>query len=117
MIGSRRSSRAWPLTLLGFFLAAVAMLTLTSVAGWHSANMHDDTHAVAWGVERVGESQQDSADSPLHSVAHATGELVAVDSKAAIPAAPRSDRGSWLSLVTRIRGGNDPSMPLRPPRT
>lgn len=116
MTVSRRLSPAWSLAL-GFLLAGLAILTLTSASVWHGARVHDHASTIAAGSDHAGEPMQDDdADTPLHSVAHATGELVAVDARAAIPAAPRADRGGWLAMVTRISDGNDPSAPLRPPR-
>ncbi|WP_343526197.1 hypothetical protein [Sphingomonas sp.] len=104
-------------TLLGAVLALVAMLGLVALSGWHSAVVHDDDPVHVASVEHVhGSSQQADPDGPIHVLAHAMGQWIALAGPSATPMRFALVNRVWPIALYDLRAGIDPSELLRPPR-
>lgn len=102
---------------LGALLAFSAMFCLVGLSGWHSASVHDHAPAHAATVEHDHDhSRQADPDGPVHLLAHATGQWIALADPLAMPALADLPNLAWSVLDPSFRVGIDPSELLKPPR-
>ncbi|WP_454280350.1 hypothetical protein [Sphingomonas sp. Marseille-Q8236] len=93
------------------------MIGLVALSSWHSAVVHDDNPVHVASVEHVhGSSNQVDPDGPIHVLAHATGQWLALADIFATPAQFAPVTQVWPIEVYDLQAGIDPSEPLRPPR-
>lgn len=103
--------------LLSAVLALVAMLGLSALSGWHSATVHDHAPVQTSLSEHAHEkSGQSDPDGPIHALAHATGQWLTAAGQPLLHTFALMTKPAWTTVLPVIRGGLDPSKPLRPPR-
>ncbi|WP_332790657.1 hypothetical protein [Sphingomonas sp. GB1N7] len=90
---------------------------MTGLSGWHGAIVHDHEPFHAASVEYDHDrSKPSDPDGPVHMLAHATGELIALAGPLATPTVAVVSDQSWSPRDTFLRSEIDPSELLRPPR-
>lgn len=100
-------------------LVLVAMFGLATLSGWHSATVHDHDPVHAASIEHDHDrdaSKMGDLEAPIHSFAHAAGELVTTAGPFAALMTLPVVANAWPAADAFLSAGIDPSELLRPPQ-
>ena len=121
--GESTSPRPWAVAahrsrsaILGALLALLAVLGMSALSTWHSADFHDHDPAHVASVAQVHDDQTPDPDNAIHLAAHMVGQGIALPNATAAPAYSAALGTRWPIDRTDLRPGLDPASLLRPPR-
>lgn len=114
---ARMAAHRSRLAILGALLALLAVLGMSALSTWHSADFHDhDPARVASTAQAHDDDSPTDPDHAIHAAAHLVGHGVALPMEVTSLAHSGSTDPRWIVDRAGLLPGLDPASLLRPPR-